>query len=287
MLGLAPHTVYVGEPDNPNVDRYAHVARMRTVGSPRLNPVLMPEQPAAEFETLWQLAFRGGWVRSRQPLNALRRALLFLLPEGSGGDAVLRRAAAFAARLPTWADTVVVKSVFATFALDWIVDRMQPRVLVVRRDPLEIIGSWLNIGYDGITYSVDEDPIARRLWFDRRPIPPRPEEFAACVAWSVAIITAALDEAVARHPDWRVVSHGQLSADPVGAYRELFADLGLEWSRRVEAGIKQTDRPGTGYVPRRVAKEEHGKWQTRMSGEQRDALSRVVEEVRRGWAATV
>ena len=45
------------------------------------------------------------------------------------------------------ASRVVVKSVQSALALEWIADRFQPRVLVVERNPFNVLASWSELGY--------------------------------------------------------------------------------------------------------------------------------------------
>jgi len=62
-------------------------------------------------------------------------------------------------------------------------------------------------------------------------------------AWNVGLLTLALKSAADRHPEWLVVSHDRLCADPVTGYRTLFAQLGLGWSPAVDDYLTRSDDP--------------------------------------------
>ena len=63
-------------------------------------------------------------------------------------DAVVAALAEATSRLRRRPRHVVVKSVNSVFSLDWIVKRYTPKVLVLRRNPLNVVSSWvvLNLG---------------------------------------------------------------------------------------------------------------------------------------------
>ncbi|MBV8528592.1 MAG: sulfotransferase, partial [Candidatus Dormibacteraeota bacterium] len=42
---------------------------------------------------------------------------------------------------------LIVKSVFAAFAMDWLIDRYQPRVVLIERHPLRVVSSWMRLGF--------------------------------------------------------------------------------------------------------------------------------------------
>jgi hypothetical protein len=54
------------------------------------------------------------------------------------------------ARPPTGSregERLVVKTVHAPLAVEWVYAQKSPRVLVVTRHPLNVVASWLDLGY--------------------------------------------------------------------------------------------------------------------------------------------
>jgi hypothetical protein len=64
-------------------------------------------------------------------------------------DPLLRHSAQVVAALPGRASHVVVKSIYAIFAADWIAANYQPRVIAIQRHPLNVISSWAEFGVHG------------------------------------------------------------------------------------------------------------------------------------------
>jgi hypothetical protein len=42
---------------------------------------------------------------------------------------------------------VIVKSVRSELAMDWLVARFRPRILLVERNPLNVLASWIELDY--------------------------------------------------------------------------------------------------------------------------------------------
>ena len=70
-----------------------------------------------------------------------------------------------------------------------------------------------------------------------------------------------------RHPDWIVVTHESLSADPEGAFRRLFGQLGVRWTSKTSRVLEETSsKHSTGlYVTVRVSTDEPDKWRSELS----------------------
>src|SRR5439155_1175126 len=101
---------------------------------------------------------------------------------------------------------VVIKSVNSAFTLEWIARRYQPRIVILRRNPLNVVSSWLVLNIEG-----EPDLPARRLvrerWLEPLGVPPRPAHSkVASTAWDVGVLMCALRASAARHPEWMVVS---------------------------------------------------------------------------------
>jgi hypothetical protein len=150
-LGAATGAVYVNEPDGDH-DPWAYRARRALPAGRRLRP----GDPAPALERLWDGAFAGG----RRPRGLRARAARYLYASTSiderweswlgGRESVrLRVSAALAAplALEPGARAVVVKTVRAELTAEWVAARCRPTVLVVERDPRNVLASWIELGF--------------------------------------------------------------------------------------------------------------------------------------------
>jgi hypothetical protein len=168
----------------------------------------------------------------------------------------------------------VVKSVSAALALDWIVDRYAPTVLVVRRHPLDILASQTQLDWGGDP--VDERGTAGRL--ERWGSPPFPsgDDALARRTWLIGFTLSVLDEFIDANPEFRAVDHEYLCEDPLERFKALAAQVGLEWSAEAEAHLVASNRHGTGVQAVRLASELPGKWRTSLSPEQAERAIAIL-----------
>lgn len=280
-LGRTSGSSYVHEPDGTS-DPFSFRAKF----SQHFDPILDPRDEAPDLERLWQGAFAGGArpnsVRGRIARRAFRRvtseqkraALLH-------GHFTPRLRIAYSMAMPrvaTDADNVVVKSVNAALCAEWITTRWDPRVVVVSRDPRNVLSSWLSLGWNGpdpVHYRALGD-IAEQRWGAKAPPPDAPT--LARAAATVATLSLALRDALRRNDDWLQVTHEALCADPVPRLVQLAAALGLTWSPEAEAYVVESDRPGVGYRTERVASEQADRWQERLSPEQLALIDSVLAQ---------
>ena len=166
------------------------------------------------------------------------------------------------------AANVVVKSVQCALELEWIAARFRPQILVVERNPFNVLASWAELGYVRSphelavmsTYAAPALGHRRR----RRPTPPTSRH----QAFSFGVQTAALRDAAARHPEWVQAQHEELCIDSATRFRALAAALGLEWSDAAEQFLRESDREGTPYRTQRRTEEQPDRWRDRLDAEQ-------------------
>jgi hypothetical protein len=203
------------------------------------------------------------------------------------GGMSLRLKVACRAAVPLVADgskeNIVVKSVHAPLALEWIRQRFNPEVLVVRRHPYNVLASRLELGFKPGPRDVrSSGEFARKAW-DVEPVapddPPLLQE-----AFHLGVLLLALNDAVDRHPEWQVVRHEELCAEPVVGLSDVAARLGLEWTAQAEAFVRESNKSGTGYATNRIAEEQPERWRRRLKPEQLStidsALARLPERLR-------
>jgi sulfotransferase family protein len=267
---------YVNEPDNEHVELFALHAKRRLGRW----PVLAPGDRAPGYERVWSRAFAGGVVRrvSRKRQSLADR---FYPPpdaevppprvHGWEGVRVRIAAALEVRRAPRPAGPVIVKTVFAHLALDWLAERFRPDVLIVLRDPLNVIASQTELDPKLLKIPAlgDHPEVLRRVV---EPLGlPAPDPDASPVgrrAWNFGLLTAAMMAAAARHPGWHIVRHEDLLVDSQPAFRSLVDRLGLTWTDRCGRYLEASNTPGSGYSTNRLASEQRDRWRRTLNDDQ-------------------
>jgi hypothetical protein len=278
-MGHAVGTRLVKEPDNVDANPEGR-------GPGRLGfgpyPLIEATDAAPQFRALWDLAFaarvpnQAGWR-----IAAGRAALR--LPR-TVRDPLLRRTAQAISALPGRAPHVVVKSIYAPFYAEWLVRNYDPKVVVIQRNPLNVISSWIDVGMHG--FDLLDRPVIRERYLDplglaaqtgdRTPL----QEAARCIG----LITMVLAEHVAQHPEWLLVTHEDLCVDPAVRIREVCERAGLPWSDDVRRFLQESDRPGTGFSNVRVTREQPTRWRGRLDDQQVAEINEILGRFpTRGW----
>lgn len=290
ILGCAADAAYINEPDNVGVNPGVG-PQTDTLGFGPY-PVFRPGEQAPQHAALWRMAFAG---RLPMRLGFGRRVarLGLRLPTVVRDPLLTAFAGAVEGTRPAKRN-VVVKSVMAQFALEWIVEEFHPRVVIIERNPLNVVSSWVGgnvfIGMDLPTRPAIRESYAR-LVGHQAPAPGKSQ--LARTAWCVGLLTTVLARTVADHPDWQVMNHETLCADPRTEFHQLFADLGMTWTpeadRFLERGYLRTtfDRPDQIprlQDPRAVANEVTNRWKKRLTSDQVDEIQDILDQFpTRGW----
>jgi hypothetical protein len=279
VLGRTPGAVYVHEPDGDH-DPFAFRARRGHA----VSPMLAPGDRAPDLERLWGGVFAGG-APSRAPAARLARFLYartsvderWAVWLGGRPSPALRVASMLAAPRTAVAGArhVVAKSVRAELCAEWIAERFDPHVLVIERDPMNVLASWIELDYLGDRREMlSVAPYARNRWGIE---PPGPD--TSRLEWQAfyfGVLSGALRDAADRHPEWTRVSHEDLCVDTVARFRKLASDLGLEWGEEVERFVVDSDRAGSGYETRRRAADQPDRWRERLEPAQVETIRRVL-----------
>jgi hypothetical protein len=272
VLRRAPTTTVVDEPDNPDANPLA-VSVNADLG---WYPVLDPGEESPRYEQLWTLAFGGGWP-TRPALMPLARLAKKLPPRVL--EAVLRPGADVLAHRRGATEVIIVKSVLVTLCLEWVVARFAPLVVIIERDPLNVIASWLEL--DIPLGGLDTDASVRARLLDPMGIvaPPSASSRLERIAWCVGVLRAVSRRGQAVHRDRIVVRHEQLCADPVAEFQQLYDRLGLRWTSDTAAYIEASNRPGRGYETTRVAREAGEKWRSVLSTDDVTTVRAVLDQI--------
>jgi hypothetical protein len=167
-----------------------------------------------------------------------------------------------------------VKSVHCALSLEWIAARWDPQVLVVTRDPRNVVASWLDMDLPDRDRGLDRNPRVRAQVLEPLglPVAPSSADPLRRAAWQLGVLSAALDHAAAARPNWLVVRHEDLCLDPSGRFRAVASGLGLDWTEACDAFLSSTDADGSGFEVRRIAADQPDRWRTRLTPVQVDAV---------------
>jgi hypothetical protein len=230
---------------------------------------------------IWDVAFSGGFP---DQLMARRAWKMFVSLPGGVTEPVVRTGARVIARVRRPPEHCLVKTVNAQFAIDWIASRYDAKVVVVRRNLLSVIGSWLQLGF--VPYAIDtpfelsDHPVIRREFLEPLAVrpPSRDAPMMRRIAWHVGLLSLGLERAVARHPEWTVVDHEDLCASPTAGFRDVFSATGLTWTKAVESELRRLDKPGSGVRPQRVTRDQIDSWKARLSAEQVAEATGILQD---------
>jgi hypothetical protein len=294
VLCAASGASYVEEPDNHFRFAFAYRAK-RKLGRGTYPDVEVGESDLAEteFGSLWRYAFAPDrpsalQTLARGPANRLvtlagpRRTADTLA--GTSRDARLSLAQRLAVpeQAPEAPPRLVVKSVYAPLCAEWVSSRYATGTVVVVRSPLEIVASWVALGWLGSRWP---DPLSSvplpliDALRARYAAPAPPESRLGRAAWLIGVLQGALEHATRRNPLWARVEHEGLYRSPLEEFPRLAAAVGLPWSEAGDRVIEQGRRPGKGYDTRRVTSQLEDAWRIRLSDEDarevRDVLDRL------------
>jgi hypothetical protein len=270
-LGHTERAAYVNEPDG-----FRDPLAFRTMVDHGENPILAPGDKAPDVERLWAGALAGGRpagtirdrlaraIYERTPLDQLRAVRAAGRASGRAGLAA--RLAVARVADPDGA-RVVVKSVQSALALDWIVHRFAPQVLLVERNPFNVLASWAELGYvRNAREAAAIAAYARTRWGIDAPGDGEPH--LAQQAFLFGVLTSALRDAAAAHPEWARTHHEELCVDTVARFRALAAEVGLVWGDAAERFVTESDRDGTPYRTQRRTKDQPDRWRERLDAGQ-------------------
>jgi hypothetical protein len=293
VLGSTPGATYVGEPDNHEHSPFALRAKLGLPG--HYYPRLDVGAAAPLYERLWAESLGSFRRRDDTTATHARRAIALRLLGGvseatmrasfeRGRPATARAALATMLAVPERPSVdqgnLVVKSVSAQLALEWIVARFPVKVLVVLREPLNVVSSWKEIGWLHAASDVlgELEAAAAHALEEEFAIPPLAEHTPVeSAAQLVGLLTSALLGSLARHPEWTAVSHEDLYRHPHERFAAAAAELGLSWGEDVDELLDSLNRPGTGYETTRIASELEDVWRRRLTPEE-EAQARTVLE---------
>lgn len=282
VLARTASACMIHEPDNEAIDPFAFRAKLGLGRYPILGP---GDTAPAPYADLWERALSGR-VHRRSPRWLAAKALLRKsrpdvkssyrdrrpLTHSLRAVGTLASPPAHPLRLPQ----VIVKSVHAALAVEWIAARYPVQVLIIHRNPFNVVASYTQLGWGDSR--LDTHPRLRGGIDGHSWVPPLEPGASALarVAWQIGLFSSALEMAARRNPHWHTVAHEDLCRDPEGGFRSLCRDLGLGWSQEASEFLAASNRPGEGLVTNRVAADQPDRWRRRLSPAQADEVAAVL-----------
>jgi Sulfotransferase family len=281
VLASAAGVTAVLEPDNEKV---SFLGRAFKGHLPRY-PTLQPGQEDAAYLSLWLQAMNSplaSWLGTNRLLRSLEGFVF------KGESLVEKKEQAALAKfkaeprqiemIPALENGVsvarstsrshrIAKSVHAVFAAEWLAEKLRcNHIMLVQRMPHGILSSMKKLAMaDAVRIGSLAPHVSADELATLEQASSSPENYLAAAALQLAKMYAWMAALARRHTDWVLVKHEELCQNPVEQYRALFDRVDLPWSDKIEAGIRERDRPGEGFATVRKASDQIGKWKKSLS----------------------
>lgn len=231
VLSLPLEVDYIHEPFNPQVGMPGILDWYRYV-RPTLDSEEMQEYHALVKRIFsYDLKLKGEVPEGDPWLKKTAKAIV-----GSRGPFYLRRA-----KLNPFHRAAVIKDPIGSLLSEYLYLHFGAKPVIVIKHPTSFIASlkrvnwWPNPSrlndqpYLIEDYFADDADFATKEWSD--PV------LGAAAFWR-AIHKMLLAQA-AKYPDWQVVTHEQLSQEPISTFQDLYRALELPWCARIERQVTQ------------------------------------------------
>lgn len=278
-LGHAANTRHLPEPDNIDTEHSGKQPGYLGFGA---FPILDPGDAPPSLTQLWDFVFQGRVPANRQLQLAVGRRFV-QLPRHVR-DPIFRMATATLSRMPGGPSHRVVKSINIIFSLEWIMERYRPQVVLIQRNPLNVVSSWMQFNIP--SFDLATRAVIRKRYLDPLGIAPPPTDAAPLqrAAWSVGLLTTVLADSLKLHPEWPLYTHEDLCVDSATKVQQVYGRLGLGWTAGSARYLAESNRPGEGLRPVRVTSEQPERWKQRLT---EDDVAQVQDTLAqfptRGW----
>jgi hypothetical protein len=143
----------------------------------------------------------------------------------------------------------LLKDPFAAFSIPWFVERLNCKAVVVVRHPLAFVSSLKRLGWDFNFFDLLEQPLLMQdclnpFRAEILTVQQTPDDIIAqgSLLWKIIYLTA--QECQAQTPGVIFTRHEDLSLEPVEGFHNLYDDLGLHFSPKVEKAIIKSSSSG-------------------------------------------
>ncbi len=184
----------------------------------------------------------------------------------------------------------LLKDPFAIFSLTWFAECLHCKIVVTVRHPAGFASSLKRLNWPFDFRDLLAQPLLMRDWLEpyrsRMESMPADDIIAqASLLW--AMVYRSVQEECKRVPDIHIVRHEDLSMDPVAGFRQLYGELGLGFTPRVEHKILESSNPEnpTELSKKRVhsvkldSRANLYNWKRRLSSDEIARVRELTEEV--------
>lgn len=186
----------------------------------------------------------------------------------------------------------LIKDPFAIFSLEWFSQRLGCLPVVTIRHPAAVVSSMKRLNWPFDFNDLLQQPLLMRDWLEpyrdeMEQLRSKPEDIIAqgSLLWRMIYATAS----VYRNnlPSLQIVRHEDLSTDPVGGFRSLYAALELTFTRQVEQavlGSSGSENPSevsrdSIYSTRLDSRANITNWKKRLALDEIERIRRLTEDV--------
>lgn len=173
----------------------------------------------------------------------------------------------------------LLKDPFAVFSAAWFAERLGCAVVFTVRHPAAFTSSLLRLDWPFDFADLLAQPLLVRDWLEPflpeiEAVRSKPEDVIGQGSLLWRIIYQVVGELRDRYPQFRVVRHEDLSRDPLGGFRDLYASLGLDFTKRVQQVIVRSSYSANpaelsvrkAHSVRLDSQANLGNWRRRLSG---------------------
>jgi hypothetical protein len=199
---------------------------------------------------------------------------------------VLAESRAWQRRVPCWPARLLVKEVNCLLALEWLAATFGFRIVVTIRHPCGFVASGLRVvgeGYRFVSHRelLRQPLLANRYFPDQEWLMEIEDPVGQMAAW-YGMVYKVLGDQLMHHPEWILVQHEALCADPNAQFRRLFEALGITYLDRVNRYLVETSTVDDGrlYSVYRETGREPAKWKRELSAGQIERVAEVIERFR-------
>lgn len=301
VLSSAHRARYIFEPDNEGLSPIAWLCKQEM----HRYPYLTAKDSATDYHRMWQTIINGepwawyanagsGWF-VRRVMSGRKTELEACMGRKTGFNyvvpgmhwvgstrtkpylvethpfmAFLVRKLLVTGRMLRSSRRMIIKSVHAPLSIEWLSANFPVDVIVVLRNPYSLYASYRRMRLPDRFRNLLFQPTLQRDRFEyipetARTLMPREED---SVAFQIMLMYKIIESQLARHPEWTPISHDRLCVTPHEGYGRLFSQLGLIWSTSTDERIDSLNKPGKGFDPSRISKQQPFKWKSELtSGE--------------------
>src|SRR5712691_1095796 len=179
----------------------------------------------------------------------------------------------------------MVDDTYSVLSAKWFIEQFGAQVVAVVRQPAALVASYRRLGLAVDFRNLLQQPTLMRDWLEpfrseMEAMPEAPNDVIGrvCLLWR--IIYHVVAQWQGRLPDFHVVQHEDLSTEPVRGFSQLYADLGLPFTRRVRDVVV---RSSTGRSKERAHAWQFSRrgWLSRTAFRPMDSRANLIAWTRR------